>query len=47
MLVKKISFVHPNVLEEIPNIEDHNIDVFVELEDGYEYVVVVATCNNL
>jgi hypothetical protein len=47
MLVKKISFVHPNVLEEIPNIEDHNIDVFVELEDGYEYVVVVATCNNI
>ena len=31
MLVKKISFVRPTLLEEIENIEDSNIDVFVEL----------------
>ena len=47
MLVKKISFVRPNLLEEIQDIEDHNINVFVELEDGYTCTVVVATCKNL
>ena len=31
MLVKKISFPNPNELEDI---ENDNIDVFVELEDG-------------
>lgn len=47
MLVKKISFVRPNLLEKIPDIEDYNIDVFVELEDGYTYTVVIATACNL
>ena len=46
MLGKKISFVRPNLLEEIPNIEDYNLDVFVELEDGYTYTVVIATSKN-
>ena len=47
MLVKKISFVRPTLLEEIPDIEDYNLDVFVELEDGYTYTVVIATAKNI
>ena len=47
MLVKKISFVRPTLLEEIPDIEDYNLDIFVELEDGYTYTVVVATAKNI
>jgi len=47
MLVKKISFVRPNLLEEIPDIEDYNVDVFVELENGCTYIVVLATAKNI
>ena len=47
MLVKKISFVRPTLLEEIPDIENYNLDVFVELENGYTYTVVIATAKNL
>ena len=45
MLIKRISF--PTYLEDITDIENSNIDVFVELEDGYTYTVVVATAKNL
>ena len=45
MLVKKIRFVSP--LENAIDIEDYNIDVLVELEDGYTYTVVVGTPKNL
>jgi predicted nucleotidyltransferase len=45
MLVKNISF--PTYLEDITDIENSNIDVFVELEDGYTYTVVVATAKNI
>ena len=45
MLVKNISF--PTPLEYIEDIEDDNIDVFVELEDGYTHTVVIATFKNL
>jgi hypothetical protein len=45
MLVKSISF--PTYLEDITDIENNNIDVFVELEDGYTYTVVVATVKNI
>ena len=45
MLVKSISF--PTYLEDITDIENSNIDVFVELEDGYNYTVVVATAKNI
>ena len=47
MLVKKISFVCSNLLEEIPDIEDYNVDVFVELENGYTHTVLVATEKNI
>jgi hypothetical protein len=47
MLVTKISFVRPNLLEEIPDIDDYNLDVFVELEDGYTYTIVIATAKNI
>ena len=45
MLIKSISF--PTYLEDITDIENSNIDVFVELEDGYTYTVVVATAKNI
>lgn len=34
MLLKKINFVRPTLLKEIPDIEDYNFDIFVELKDG-------------
>ena len=42
MLIKSIRF--PTYLVDI---EDSNIDVFVELEDTYTYTVVVATAKNI
>ena len=45
MLIKSISF--PTYLEDITDIENSNIDVFVELEDGYTHTVVVATPKNI
>ena len=45
MLIKSINF--PTHLEDIADIENSNIDVFVELGDGYTYTVVVATAKNL
>ncbi len=45
MLIKSISF--PTYLEDITDIENSNIDVFVELEDAYTYTVVVATAKNI
>lgn len=46
-LIKKISFVRSNLLEEIPDIENYNIDVFVELADAYTYTLVIATAKNI
>jgi hypothetical protein len=47
MKVKSISY--PTYLEDIEDIENDNIDVFVELEDNdtYTYTVVVATAKNI
>jgi hypothetical protein len=45
MLIKSISF--PTYLEDITDIENENIDVFVELENNYIYTVVVATTKNI
>jgi len=45
MLIKKISF--PSPLEYTEDIYDDNLDVFVELEDGSEYTVIVGTPKNL
>ena len=44
MLIKKIIF--PSSLKYIENIYDDNLDVFVELEDGSEYTVIVGTPKN-
>ena len=41
MLVKNIRFLVP--LENIEDIDNKQIDVFVELEDGHEYSVWVTT----
>jgi hypothetical protein len=45
MLVKSINF--PTYLEDITDIENSNIDVFVELENSYTYTVVVTTVKNI
>lgn len=45
MNIKKIEY--PTSLSEIKDITNDNIDVFVELEDGSTYVLVVATPKNL
>lgn len=45
MLIKSISF--STYLEDITDIENSDIDVFVELEDAYMYTVVVATAKNI
>ncbi len=45
MKVKSITY--PTELDNGINIEDDNIDVFVELEDGRTYCVVVATYKNI
>jgi hypothetical protein len=45
MRVKKISFPVP--LTNIENIYDDNIDVFVDLENGRSYTVVVGTYKNI
>lgn len=37
----------PTSLEDVTDIASSNIDVFVELEDGYTYTVVVATAKNI
>lgn len=42
MLIKSIRFA-----DEITDLEDDNIDVFVESQDGYTFIVVVATTKNL
>lgn len=45
MKVKGIKF--STVWEDNPSIENKNIDVLVELEDSYTYVVVVGTTQNI
>jgi hypothetical protein len=45
MRIKSLTF--PTYLEDIMDIENDNIDVFVEGEDGYTYVVTVGTPKNL
>jgi len=45
MLVREIRFVSP--LEDARDIEDYNIDVFVELENDFTYTMVVGTPKNL
>lgn len=45
MKIKDIKF--PTPLSEIKDIENDNIDVSIELEDGIVYTVVVSTPKNL
>ena len=45
MKINNISF--GSDLEETPNIFDSNLDVFVELENGKSYTVVVGTLDNV
>jgi len=44
MLIKKMNF--PSPLEYVEDIYDDNLDIFVELEDGSEYTVIVGTPKN-
>ena len=43
--VNNISF--PTPLSEIDCIDNDNVDVFIELEDGYKYTLVVITPKNI
>ncbi len=45
MKIKKITF--PTELVEVNDITNDNIDVFVELEDGNTYTMVVITPKNI
>lgn len=45
MLVKSIEF--STYLEDVTDVENGNIDVFVELEDGSNHYIVVATPKNI
>ena len=45
MLVKKISFPIP--LTDVEDIYDDNVDVFVTLENGCTYTVIVGTYKNI
>ena len=44
--MKVVRIEYPTALSKIEDIENDNIDVFVELEDGITYVVVVSTPMN-
>ena len=44
--MKIVNITFPTYLSSIKNIENDNIDVFVELEDGITYTMVVATSLN-
>jgi len=43
--IKRISF--PTQLEEIDDINNNNIDVIIQLDDGFTYTMVVVTPQNL
>ena len=45
MKAKRMRF--PTVWEDNPSIENQNIDVFVQADNGYFYTLVVATPKNL
>ncbi|MFY0521530.1 hypothetical protein ACOMCU_27510 [Lysinibacillus sp. UGB7] len=45
MKVKSINY--PTSLLQVKNIKDDNIDIFVELDDGFTYTLVVCTPKNL
>ncbi|MGC6767338.1 hypothetical protein [Enterococcus sp. LJL51] len=45
MKIKAIRY--PTTLDKIEDITNDNIDVFVELEDGHSYTVIVATLKNI
>jgi hypothetical protein len=45
--MKIIGIEYPTPLSEIEDVENGNVDVFVKLEDGMTYTVVVNTPKNL
>lgn len=45
MKINRINF--PTSLLQVKNIKDDNIDIFVELDDGFTYTLVVCTPKNL
>ncbi|WP_066063438.1 hypothetical protein [Neobacillus soli] len=42
-----ITIEFPTPLSQIPDSKDDNVDVFVELDDGFTYTLVVSTPKNL
>ncbi|MGC6767334.1 hypothetical protein [Enterococcus sp. LJL51] len=45
--MKVLNIEYPTTLDKIEDITDDNIDVFVELEDGFSYTVIVSTVQNI
>lgn len=45
--MRVISISYPTPLSEIKDVDNDNVDVFVELENGMELTLVVATPKNL
>lgn len=45
--MKILEIEYPTPLSEIEDIENGNVDVFVKLEDGITYTIVVSTPKNL
>ena len=45
--MKIINIEYPTALSQITDIKDDNIDIFVKLDDGFSYTLVVCTPKNL
>ncbi|QGG53965.1 hypothetical protein GDS87_16190 [Lysinibacillus pakistanensis] len=41
------NIIYPTSLSQLTNTKDDNIDIFVELDDGFTYTLVVCTTKNL
>ena len=45
--MKIVNISYPTPLSEVKDVENDNIDVFIELDDGMTYTVVVSTPKNV
>lgn len=45
--MKITNIEYPTALSQITDIKDDNIDIFVKLDDGFSYTLVVCTPKNL
>ncbi|WP_321386384.1 hypothetical protein [uncultured Enterococcus sp.] len=45
--MKVVNIEYPTTLDKIDDITDDNIDIFVTLDDGYTYTLIVSTLKNV